>query len=574
MLTRSTLWMITALIGLNGCNPSSPLQETTSPPKLSTPTVLLVNGDIVTMNSDAPSAQAMAYSGDRIIAIGTQQQVEQRIDHYDKIYDLAGNTVVPGFFESHDHLYLGSMTTLIPDISPFVTPTLKGAMEKLSHAQPDKDGWILAFGADQTLYKEKQGPTRAMLDQLFPNTPTLVIHLSGHGGFANSAALKHANIDETTPNPEGGYYEKDQQGQLTGYLSGQPALFSVRSYPTATVDSAMQSAKERAANGITTASEFALMDAFILEQVQQATQNPDFPVRMVGGLFSTKANMKMANTLNNYQTPLFNVPFIKTWTDGSIQGGTGDLTHGYHVASAGQGGKQGSQEFFNNQILEIFKLGLTPAIHANGDGAVDTALNAVEYARTTLGFEQTKQIRTQLIHVNYSRPEQVQRMVKLNVYPTYFPAHVYYFGDFHAAKSLGPDRIERLAAIKDGFEADLRPTFHNDPPVTPARPLHNMWISMKRTSSVGQVIGIDQALSAEQALQAMTINGAYQFYMEDVAGSLEVGKYADFVVLDLNPLKVDVDTIPSIKIKATVMGGKLVYSDIANYDRVQPPHQH
>lgn len=560
------LFLLSALFTFSSLIVQAGVQDT------SEKTILVVNADIVTMNPDQPSAEAMAFKGGRIVAVGSEKEVRAEVGEYDKYYNLKGQTIVPGFIESHDHMYLASMTHIIPDVSPYKTPTLAGALERLKKAEPDKDGWILAFGADQELYEEKKGPTREMLDKLFPNTPVLIIHLSGHGGFVNSEALRQAGVDENTPDPEGGFYEKDAEGRLTGYLAGQPALFSVRPYPNPSPDSALLSAKERAAKGVTTASEFGIMNVFVLEGLQQATSSPDFPVRVVGGLFSTIADFEeIVPRLKNYETELFKVPFIKTWTDGSIQGGTGNLTEGYYDPEMGGEGAQGSQEFFNKQVLRMFELGFSPAIHANGDGAIDTALTAVEFAREKLGNKIDENIRTQIIHVNYSRPEQIEKMAELKVYPTYFPTHVYYYGDLHFEKTLGPKRVQRLAAVKDGFDAGIKPAMHNDPPVTPVDPLMNMWISMNRTSTSGRVLGPDQAITAQQALEGYTINPAYQFGMEKDAGSLEPGKYADFVVLGSNPLKVDPAEIRDIQIVATVRGGLVTYADVPEYDRVDPP---
>ena len=122
--------------------------------------ILMVNADIVTMDPDKPLADAMAVSGERIVAIGSEAEVRAAIDGYTKFYNLRGKTVVPGFFESHDHLYMSSATVVVTDVTPFTTPTLAGALEKIKQTEPDDDGWIIAFGADQELYEEREGPTR------------------------------------------------------------------------------------------------------------------------------------------------------------------------------------------------------------------------------------------------------------------------------------------------------------------------------------------------------------------------------------------------------------------------------
>ncbi len=286
----------------------------------------------------------------------------------------------------------------------------------------------------------------------------------------------------------------------------------MKSYPNPSPETAIVAAKERASKGLTTSSEFGIMNAFILESLQEVTSDPDFPVRVVGALFSTApAFEELAQLLPNYENYLLKIPFIKTWTDGSMQGGTAHLSDGYHHKDIGEGGAQGSQDFFNRQVLRMYELGYWPAIHANADGAVDVALNAVQYAQETLG------------------------------------------------------------SMADAFQAGVKPSMHNDPPVSPVDPLLNMWIAVKRTSKGGRVLGPDQAITPKQALEAYTINAAFQFGMEEDAGSLEAGKFADFVVLDQNPLKIDPDKIRDIHVLATVRGGTVTFADVPEYDRIDPP---
>ena len=572
----STLILAMACITVISCTSTPENSETTSakesPATPGEKITLVVNADIVTMNPDQPSAEAMAVSGDRIVAIGTETDVRKAIGDYAKFYNLEGRTIVPGFIETHDHLYMSSSQYVVTDVTPFTTPTLAAALERIKNAKPDRDGWIIGFGADQQLYEEKKGPTRDLLDELFPNTPVAIFHLSGHGAFVNSVALQRAGVDESTPNPTGGYYEKDPNGRLTGYLSGQPAVFSVKDFPNPTPELARLAAEARAAKGVTTASEFAIMNLFVLEGLQQATSAPDFPVRIVGGLFSTIPDFEeVAPRLKNYENDLFKIPYIKTWTDGSIQGGTGHLSEGYHQHGMGGEGAIGTQDFFDKQVLRMYELGYSPAIHANGDGAVDVALNAIEYAQKTLGDKVDKNIRPQLIHVQYTRPGQIERMAELQAYPTFFTTHIYYYGDIHYETTLGPERAQRLSAMADAFRAGVKPAMHNDPPVTPVDPLLNMWAAVKRQSNTGQVLGADQAITPRQALEAYTSNAAFQFGMENDAGSLETGKFADFVVLDRNPLKVDPDEIRDIEVLATVRGGLVTYSDVPEYDRNDPP---
>ena len=191
---------------------------------------LIVNADIVTVDDARPSAQAMAIRGDRIVAIGSESEVRKAIPGYQRFFDLEGRTVVPGFIESHDHLFMSSGASLVTDVAPFTTPRLADALAKLTNVKPDKDGWVVAFGADQTLYEERRGPTRDVLDPLFPDTPVIVFHLSGHAAFMNGAALRLSGLDESTPEPRGGFFEKKwaEPGSITiPWLRASRARMSV-----------------------------------------------------------------------------------------------------------------------------------------------------------------------------------------------------------------------------------------------------------------------------------------------------------------------------------------------------------
>lgn len=564
-----TVVLMLTLISLWSCTETNKSEAL----KVDDPITLVVNADIVTMNPQAPTANAMAISGGRIVAIGSEAEVRKVIGaNYSKYYNLEGRIIVPGFIESHDHMFISGASVNVTDVTPFTTPTLAGALEKIEHTQPDADGWIVAFGAEPLLYQEGKGPTRDLLDKIFPNTPVIVFHLSGHGGFANSEALRLAGVDEKSVAPTGGTYVKDEKGRLTGALMGKPAVLSVKQFPIPTGATTFIAAQKRAAKGVTTASEFAIMNSLVLEGLQAITSNPNFPIRVVGGLFSTAPGFdELAPKLKNYETDLLKIPFVKTWTDGSVQGGTGHLSEGYHKHEFSRGsGAQGTQEFFNNQVQKIYELGLWPAIHANGDAAVDVALNAVEHAQKAVGSK-ADGVRPQLIHAQYTRLEQIERMAALKVYPTFFTTHVYYYGDVHHDKTLGPVRAQRLSAMGDAFRLNVSPTMHNDPPVTPVDPLLNMWIAVTRKSRSGKVLGADQAITPEQALKAYTINAAYQFGMEKDAGSLEVGKFADYVILDQNPLKVNPNDIRNIRVLATIRGGTTIYFETPVYDRDEVP---
>ena len=558
-MLRTCLLMIVALLAAACSRP--PETRTASE------TVLVANANILTMDGKGTRASAMAYRDGRILAVGDEATVRQAVKGDYQYVDLNGQTVVPGFIESHEHMMMQGGLLPWADLTPATTRNREEALEKLRRQKPDEDGWILGFGVEPLLYEGEAGqPTwRESLDQVSKNIPVFVIHNSGHAAYANSKAFELAGISRDTPNPKGGEFLKDANGELEGYINGQPAWTQIHGFPTVSRETTWHSAEVRARVGITTASELAIMSSRYLEHLREVTAEPDFPVRIVGGMFiSMPGLVNVAPRVKDYETPLFKVRFIKTWADGSIQGGTGAMTKGYYrFDRAAKSGLRYSQQDFDSQIRKILELGLWPAIHANGDAAMDMALNAIEYARKETGDVRA---RPQLIHCQYVRPDQFDRIKRLGASMTFFVTHVYNYGDLHRDVFLGPERGSRISAIKWAFEKGIPAAMHDDAPVALPNPLFNMWVAVNRKTRSGKVLGPDLRITPRQALAAYTREAAYEFGMEKTIGSLEPGKLADFVVLAEDPLGVAPDHIKDIRIVATVMNGKVTYEQGAMYE--------
>jgi len=522
--------------------------------------VILANGNILTMNPGQPTASAMAIKEGKIIAVGDLSVVKKVAGKSYEYVDLESKTVVPGFIESHDHMVQYGATLSFLDITPFACPTLKEALQKLKQqGKPDQDGWIYAWAADPTLYKEKRAPTRRQLDELFPDTPVFIFHMSGHGAYVNSKALALAGVTKATPNPQGGEFEKDADGELTGYLNGMPAWLKVGKLPPFSKQTITKSGNVHARHGFTATTELAIMNSNMLDLLEEATQSPGFPVRVYGGMFITMPGLdEVAPQIKNYETDLFKVRYIKTWTDGSTQGGTGYFTDPYYRLDADtKKGARGTQEDFNQQVTKILQLGFAPGIHANGDAAMDLALNAIEYGRKQTG---NTTIRPHLIHCQYVRQDQFDRIKKMgNIGMTFMTPHVYFWGDMHRDLLLGPERAPKINSINSAIERNIPFAIHNDPPVSPPNALHSMWVAVNRLTSSGKALGPKERITPEQALLAYTRQAAMVLGIEDQVGTLEPGKYADFVLLSEDPLKVDPIKIKDIQVEATVMNGRITH---------------
>lgn len=251
---------------------------------------------------------------------------------------------------------------------------------------------------------------------------------------------------------------------------------------------------------------------------------------------------------------------VKLVADGSIQGYTGYLSEPYHVPPEGEdadyrGYPRISAEELAASVLQFHQAGWQIAVHGNGDAAIDDILDAVEAAQTA---SPRSDARTILIHAQMARDDQLDRMTAIDVTPSFFSLHTYYWGDRHRDIFMGPERAARMSPAASAIQRGLRFSIHTDTPVVPMDPLRLMWSAVNRISTSGAVLGEAQRISPEQALRAVTIDSAWQLFLSEDRGSIEVGKLADFAVLSDNPLNRP-ETIADIEVLQTWLGAELVY---------------
>jgi predicted amidohydrolase YtcJ len=216
-----------------------------------------------------------------------------------------------------------------------------------------------------------------------------------------------------------------------------------------------------------------------------------------------------------------------------------------------------SREDFAATVKQHHDNGCQLFIHGNGDAAIDDILFAYENVQRENPRHDTRHT---IIHSQMARDDQLDKMKELSVIPSFFSLHTYYWGDRHRDIFMGPERAFRMSPTKSALDRDILFTIHCDTPVVPQNPLMSIWATVNRISTGGHVIGEQQRISPLDALRAYTINAAYQYFLEDRIGSIEAGKWADFVVLDKNPLECDPMYIKDIEVLETIVNGKTVYS--------------
>ena len=533
---------------------------------------IYVNGNVLTMDAVGAVHEAVSVREGLIESVGSSEEMLALAGNNTVVVDLRGRSVLPGFIDAHGHFPGSGQTVFSADLnSPPIgeVTNLSELLERLTLlAQTRSDGWIVGHGYDDTLLAERRHPNRDDLDKVASDRPVAIVHVSGHLAVVNSAGLAILGIDAATPDPEGGVIVRDPRSEDGRRPNGVLEETAARAVWEYTLDlSAMdavrmttQAAAEYLAVGVTTASAGGMPTtvATLLGLLSQLNQ---FPQRVaLFPLFEEVGEQLLEGSvaLDRFARAKVSAPRVKIIADGSIQGYTGYLSTPYHVPFKGDADYRGyasvPRDMLFQQVAGLYERRIQVAIHCNGDASIDDGLDAIENAMQQHPWLEARPL---MIHAQMTREDQMARMADLGVTPSFFSAHTYYWGDRHAAIFMGPERAANMSPARWALEAGVRFSSHLDTPVTPMLPLQAVWSQVERKSTGGTVIGPDQRIDRLSALRAVTIDAAWQVFMDDVIGSIEPGKHADLVVLSDNPLTAP--DIRSLKVDRTIIAGATVY---------------
>jgi predicted amidohydrolase YtcJ len=526
---------------------------------------LVLFGTVLTVDERQPTAEGIAVSDGRIVAVGDRAKVETFVGPKTRRLDVDG-CVMPGLVEAHGHPVMEAMvlSDRMADIRPVTLPTADAVVDAIK-GEVAKRGTEGAFlnGWDPLLQTGLPQPTLAWLDGVAPDTPLVIIHNSGHKAYFNSAAARRAGLTRDTPDPKGAKYGRDANGDLDGTAEETAAVFSLLGGAIQPADyPSMLHAELARLNraGLTTCSEMAFDPLFrpLIEQMRD-----QLSVRLRVYEMST-AQMATDVSPDNGDD-LFRQVGIKIWVDGSPWVGNIDLTFPYLDTEATrtigvQPGSCGHANYTREQLTEIvdayFPKGWPMACHVHGDKGVDTILDVYEDALRRWPRDDH---RLRLEHVGAITPAQLQRAHDLGVTCSLFVDQIHYWGDIIVDGLFGPEHGERWMPCGSAVATGMRISLHNDPPVTPEEPLRNISVAATRTAPSGRVLAPEERLSVEQAIRAQTIDAAWQLFADDIVGSLEVGKYADMVVLSADPRSLPPQDIADLEVQATFLAGRQVH---------------
>lgn len=528
------------------------------------------NGRVITMDAARTRATAVVIEDDRILFVGSDDDVARWLPDADVDLDLAGRAVVPGFIEAHGHFPGAGLSAVAADLNSPPIGSIQSideaisALRSLDESRPG-DGFLIGFGYDDTTLVERRHLTRADLDAVSTTRPVIAMHISAHMVAANSVALELAGITQDSPDPPGGEIERDADtGEATGLLletAGRPLMLEALNLPPFDQIAMVRRASALyAAEGYTTVQN-GLATKEHMTGLSVASKVGLVPQRIVLwpdaelGLAASRGELDLAS----FAAERVVVGAAKLVGDGSIQGYTGFLSAPYHDPGNHPRDYRGypniDAETLARQVEALHCDGQQVAVHGNGDAAIDQFLDAMEAANEACPSEDARPI---LVHAQMSRDDQLDRMKELGVTPTFFSAHVYYWGDRHRDIFLGPERAARISPAASALARGLPFTTHLDTPVVPIDSRMQLWAPVARQTSSGQSLGQEERISVEESLRAMTAAAAWQLGLDDHIGTIEPGKYADLVILSDDPLDFEGD-LREIDVERTIIGGVTVY---------------
>jgi len=560
---KNILILILTVLFLGGCqNPKE------------TPDSIYLNGKIYTVNDAQPWAEAIAIKDGKIIAVGSDEEISGTTGENTIVIDLEGKFVMPGLHDPHVHIeqaYKGEilgdqLLTFSADASSI--KELQQLLKEYADKNPDLKV-LFAQGLPQDMFPNSS-PTKAFIDEVIPNRPVVILSDTEHEGLLNSKALEMEGINANTPNPEGGAIDKDPNGDPTGYFREMAAgIWAWKHYPQLSSEEHKQGLQATIAFlnsiGITSIKQQHAKNP-IAKAAQDLEKEGNLNARIAlswtwkGPLepMPIKEQEKMINERGRFSSEMIKTEFVKLSLDGNV-GTTGYVLEPYIGTES-----RGLPVFPNDDDLfaEVEKfdtMGIGISAHATGDAANRQLIDAIDRVKIKHG----KVIaRHQLAHASLIHPDDYARLKDLDITAEFSPV-VWFQTPYTKAvtSTLGPERMSRWYPMKSVIENGGRITMGSDGPL--------MWqdtftrlegaITRKDPSKNEEALTLNEAIDLPSAIRAMTINAAYLMDTDDQVGSIEIGKYADIIILDQNLFEIAAEKISSTKVLKTLLAGKVVF---------------
>ncbi|MCE6967433.1 amidohydrolase [Cereibacter sphaeroides] len=536
---------------------------------------IFLGGPILTMNDAQSSAEAVAVKDGRILAVGDEVDVLGLRGDATEVIDLGGRALLPGFFDAHGHVFVGGIQALTanmlapPDGDVTNIPSLQQVLRDWIAAHEEavkKTGLIMGFGFDKSTLAELRNPNRADLDAITTEYPVYLIHQSGHLGAANSKALEIAGITRDSENPPGGVIEKDANGEPTGVLEENAHNVAWMTLMGAVDRDGMKAIARAGAElwakyGYTTAEEGRSLQA-TADIMKEVGAEGGFKIDVLTYVDVLMARDYVKENVSPDYENRFRVAGAKLTIDGSPQGFTAYRDRPYFDPVGAyppgyRGYASATQEQADDAIDWAFANGVQIITHANGEAAGDMLIAGLDAATKTHGADATR--RPVIIHGQFMREDQVDSYRRLNVIPSLFPMHTFYWGDWHRDHTVGPELADNISPTGWLVKRGMVFSTHHDAPVAFPNSMRVLDATVTRRSRSGDIIGPAQRVDLMTALKAMTIWPAYHHFEEGHKGSIEVGKLADLVILSGDPTAIDPEELDTLTVAETIKEGTTIY---------------
>lgn len=531
---------------------------------------LYYGGPILTMEKDLPLAEAVLVTDGQITAVGSRQELAQLATEAVQ-RDLHGGTLLPGFIDGHSHLSAMAYQQLIVNANPppsgscdSIKTLLEECRRSLKDHPPADGGWLLGMGYDNTSFSDGRHPTKEELDTVSRDIPILITHASGHLCVVNSRAMELLGYSgDTYTVPEGGVVDPSGLLKEQAFLAPEKQARIQGPAPDKMLDAVGKASALYASYGITTAqdgrtgqAEYALL----IQAGKMGLLKTDVVLYLTPE-WAEAVLPKQAPQRNSYVHQC-RTAGCKFFLDGSPQGKTAWLSAPYLVPPDGEAADyRGFPVQRETDVKKLMERSLRNHwqinVHANGDEAIEQMIRCYKQAVEQTGIHED--LRPVVIHCQTVREDQLDRMQRLGIMPSYFLDHVYYWGDYHRDSVLGEACAAHISPLASTVRRGMRFTMHQDSPVVPPNILLSVHNAVNRRTKSGQLLGADQRISVEEALRAVTCYAAYQIFEEKQKGSMAKGKRADFVLLDRNPLECPPEDIQDIRVLETIRNGVCIY---------------
>lgn len=533
--------------------------------------VVVLHGKVYTVDSSQPWAEAVAISGDKIVAVGGDKEIERYRGAHTQVIDAAGRVVLPGFTDSHIHFLDGSNTLVEPDLNGARTvPAIQKRLKEFADSHPGS-GWIVGQGWSYDVFAPAM-PDKKPLDQIFPDRPVYLESYDGHSAWVNSKALELAGITAATADPPNGKIVRDAKtGEATGALKESAAELVSKVMPKPTREEKLDAIRAglKAANqyGLvrvhSAAGDFGDLDLFnYLRREGQLTVR-FYVAKVIRPPSLTPEDLKdIERARARYHDDWIAAGAAKVFMDGVVESHTAAMLAPYSDDPHLIGTPNWKQAHYNQAVTELNEHGIQVFTHAIGDRAVRMALDGYQKSAVTTGHDD---LRNRVEHIETISPQDIPRFAQLNVIASMQPLHANPDEDTDVwIRNVGPQREQLAFAWNTLEKSGAHLAFGSDWPVVTLNPWPGVQCAVTRQTPEGRPAGgwiPSERITVEQAIAGYTIGAAYAGHREKTEGSLEPGKLADLIIVSQNPFEVDPDKLGATQVVLTMVGGRVVYQE-------------